>query len=128
MQVGLTNKRTIDVTEKNIASSVGSGDLPVFSTPSMINLIESTANQSIKPFLDDNHSTVGTQINVKHLSATPLGFKITCFTELTKIEGKRLSFFAKVFDEECLIGEGTHERYIIENNKFLTKTNEKLKH
>jgi len=114
------------VTEKNIASALGSGGLAVYATPCMITLMEYCAMESVKPYLPEGSSTVGTLINVKHLAATPIGMKIRCETELVEIDRRRLVFLCRAYDEAGLIGEGTQERFIVDNAKFMEKTQAKL--
>ena len=94
----------------------------VFATPAMIALMEYTASQSVAPELETNYSTVGTLVNVKHIAATPIGMNITCVSELVEIDRKRLVFNVKAYDDCGLIGEGIHERFIIEKDQFLEKT------
>lgn len=126
LKIGLKGQKSIKVTEEKSAKAMGSGELSVFATPAMIALMEETASESVKPFIDAESSTVGTLINVKHLSATPLGDTVRCETELTEIDRRRLVFSVKAFDGAGLIGEGTHERFIINIEKFMEKTAEKL--
>ena len=113
------------VTEKNIASALGSGGLAVYATPCMITLMEYCAMESVKPYLPEGSSTVGTLINVKHLAATPMGMKIRCETELVEVDRRRLVFLCRAYDEAGLIGEGTQERFIVDNAKFMDKTQAK---
>ena len=125
METGIVGKQTVTVTEEMTAEKIGSGMLPVYATPSMIALMENTACTSVAEYLEDGQGTVGTLMNVKHLSASPVGIMITCETKLIEIDRKRLVFEVKAFDEAGLIGEGTHERFIIENVKFLAKAQSK---
>ena len=115
------------VTEKTVARALGSGGLAVYSTPSMITLMEYTALESVTPFLPEGSSTVGTRIDIKHLAATPIGMRVRCETELIEIDRRRLVFLCRVFDEAGLIGEGTQERFIVDNEKFMEKTQQKIK-
>ncbi len=87
----------------------------------MITLIENTASASVEEYLEEGQGTVGTFVNVKHLAATPIGMSVTCETELTQVDRKRLVFETKVYDESELIGEGIHERFIIDKEKFMKK-------
>ena len=115
------------VTQKNIARALGSGGLEVYATPSMITLMEYTAMESVKPYLPEGSSTVGTRLDVKHLSATPIGMTVRCETELIEIDRRRLVFLCRAFDDAGLIGEGTQERFIVDNSKFIEKTLQKIK-
>lgn len=100
---------------------MGSGALDVFATPAMIALMEKTAWESVQPYLEEGSGTVGTLMNVKHVAASPVGMKITCETELTKVDGRALTFSVKAFDEAGLIGEGEHERFIVYNENSRQK-------
>ena len=93
----------------------------------MITLMEYTALESVTPFLPEGSSTVGTRIDIKHLAATPIGMRVRCETELIEIDRRRLVFLCRVFDEAGLIGEGTQERFIVDNEKFMEKTQQKIK-
>ena len=126
METGIIGQEELIVNEMNTAEALGSGSLAVFATPAMIALMEKTARLSVAPFLEDGQSTVGTLVNVKHLSASPVGMKITCRTELKEIDRRRLVFHVECSDEASIIGEGEHERFIIDEAKFMTKTEAKL--
>lgn len=125
MEKGIKNSIQISVTNENTAKSVGSGTLSVFATPAMIALIEETAWKSVTPFLEEGFTTVGTLLNVKHLSPTPLNMFVRCETELVEIYGRRLKFEANVYDDTGLIGTGIHERFIVNADKFQIKADEK---
>ncbi len=125
MESGIKGRTEIVVTPKESAKTLGSGLLEVYATPAMIALMEGCASQSVAPYLEEGFGTVGTALNVKHLSATPMGMKVYCESELTEVDGRRLVFSVKAYDEAGLIGEGTHERFIINNEKFLAKVNAK---
>lgn len=126
METGIIGQEELIVNEMNTAEALGSGSLAVFATPAMIALMEKTARLSVAPFLEDGQSTVGTLVNVKHLSASPVGMKITCRTELKEIDRRRLVFHVECSDEAGIIGEGEHERFIIDEAKFMNKTEAKL--
>lgn len=127
METGIRGEQMIIVTEQQTAKYLGSGELAVFATPCMIALMENTAYKSVQPFLDPGQGTVGTLLNVKHLAATPVGMEVRrCETKLIEIDRKRLVFEVKAFDACGLIGEGTHERFVIDNQKFMQKANGKL--
>ena len=126
METGIIGQEELIVNEMNTAEALGSGSLAVFATPAMIALMEKTARLSVAPFLEDGQSTVGTLVNVKHLSASPVGMKITCRTELKEIDRRRLVFHVECSDEAGSIGEGEHERFIIDEAKFMAKTEAKL--
>lgn len=109
------------VGENDTASSYGSGLLDVLSTPAMIAFMEHTAMMSVESCMDDGQGTVGTMVNIRHLKATPVGMKVTCTATLTEVDGRRLLFSVEAVDEKNRIGEGYHERFIIEKDKFMTK-------
>ena len=126
MNTGITNTVTLTVTVKDTAKTHGSGTLDVFATPAMIALMENTAMTSVAPYLSDDEATVGTELNIKHLSATPIGCTVTCQSELTEIDGRKLTFKVTASDSKGIIGEGTHTRFVIKTEKFLAKASEKL--
>jgi predicted thioesterase len=126
LEAGIKGKKEITVTPDQTAKAMGSGTLDVFATPAMIALMENTAFESVASELEPGSGTVGTALNVKHVSATPVGMKVTCETELIKVDGRALTFSVKAYDEAGLIGEGEHERFIIFEEKFQKKANEKL--
>lgn len=112
--------------KEDTAENRKSGTLNVFATPAMIELIEETAWKSVAKELDEGSTSVGTNLNVRHLSATPVGMKITCKTKLVETDGRRLVFDVEVFDEAGKVGEGTHERFIVQSEKFQKKADGKL--
>ena len=110
LKEGVKGTQEIMVTEENTAKVMGSGALDVFATPAMIALMEKTAWESVQPYLEEGSGTVGTLMNVKHVAASPVGMKITCETELTKVDGRALTFSVKAFDEAGLIGHQAGQR------------------
>lgn len=126
LEKGIKGQEEITVNENNTAEALGSGSLTVFATPAMIALMEKTARLSVAPYLEEGQSTVGTLVNVKHLSASPVGMAITCKTELVDIDRRRLVFHVECYDTVGLIGEGDHERFIIDEAKFMAKADGKL--
>lgn len=125
LEAGIKGEQKVEVVYENTATAVGSGVLEVFATPCMIALMEKTACDSVIPYLEEGDGTVGTEVNVKHLSATPIGMTVRCESELMEADGRRLVFRVAAFDDAGLIGEGTHERFIVNNEKFQSKTNRK---
>lgn len=119
--VGTSLKRTMTVGEEHLASRVGSGGLDVYATPAMIAFMEGTALQAVQEFLSETSSTVGTLVNVKHIKASPLGAVITCEATIAEVDGRRLVYEVKAFDNIGLIGEGTHERFIVDCERFMAK-------
>ena len=126
IEIGLKGRSETLVTEGNTAAAVGSGLVPVFATPYMIALMENAAANSLLPHLAEDEGSVGTQLNVAHSSATPIGMKVWAETTVTAVEGKKITFEVAAFDEAGEIGRGTHERFIIKPEKFLAKTQKKL--
>ena len=121
VEIGIKGRREQTVTPEMSAARVGSGLVEVFATPMMISLIEQTCNESILPYLEEGQGTVGTLVNVAHTSATPIGMRVWCESELVEVDRRRLVFKVKAFDECGPIGEGTHERFIIDTAKFMEK-------
>lgn len=126
LDVGVKGSSTVIVDEGNTALAIGSGTLRVFATPAMIALVESTASRSVAPFLEEGSSTVGTHLDVAHTSATPVGMEVVCETELIEVDRRRLVFSVVVRDAAGEIGSGTHERFIVDNVKFMSKAESKL--
>ena len=122
---GIRGREETVVTPEMLASNVGSGLVKVFATAMMIALIEKAAVFSVEPFLEPGQGTVGTHVDVSHCSATPLGMKVWAETELVEIDRRKLIFKVAAYDERGLIGEGRHERFIIDNLKFQAKADAK---
>lgn len=125
LTVGIKGLAEVEVTPANTAAALGSGALPVFSTPSMIALMEKAALESVQPYLEAGQGTVGTALDVKHLAATPIGMTVRAESELTEIDRRRLVFRVEVFAGGEKIGEGTHERFVIDNERFMAKAQAK---
>ena len=125
LETGMKLTLSTTVTKDKTARQMGSGTLDVFATPAMIALMEETAYKTVQHALDEGCGSVGTYLNIKHLAATPLGMTVRCDAELIEIDNRRLVFAVKAYDEAGLIGEGTHERFIVQNEKFMAKTNAK---
>lgn len=126
LEKGIKGKLESIVTKENTAKAMGSGELDVYATPAMIALMEETAYKSVSSELEEGSGSVGTLMNVKHVAASPVGMKIICQSELESVEGRKLTFKVEAYDEVGLIGEGTHERFIIVNNRFQEKADKKL--
>ena len=124
--VGLKGRAETVVSDANTAQAACSGALPVFGTPFMCALMEEAAWKSIAPHLEPGQSTVGTRLEVSHDSATPVGMKVWAETEITEVDGKRLVLTVAAFDERGPIGRGTHERFIVTDERFLAKCAKKL--
>jgi len=124
--VGMKGRAEAVVSGDNTAQTAGSGTLPVFATPWMCALMEQAAWTAVAPGLNEGESTVGTKLDISHLSASPVGIKVWAESEVTLVDGKRMEFKVAAYDEKGLIGEGTHERFVVTNEKFLAKTARKL--
>lgn len=125
LKVGDKFTSELIVEEKHTAAAFGSGNINVFSTPMMIGLMENAALNCAQSGLEQEYSTVGTMVDIKHLAATPIGQKVKATAELIEVEDKKLLFKVEAFDEQEKIGEGLHGRYIIHAEKFLEKINRK---
>ena len=115
---GLTGEATTIVVLENTAASVGAGGVEVFGTPMMIALMENAAWRAVANSLDEGDVTVGTAVNVRHLAATPLGQNVRAMAELIEIDGRRLVFKVEAYDEKQKIGDGQHERFIVNLERF----------
>lgn len=122
---GIKAQQTLTITPELTAAHVGSGLAAVFATPMMVALMEKTCAESVAPLLAENESTVGTHIDIAHCAATPVGMTVRCESELVEVDRRRLVFKVAAWDEVELIGQGTHERFIVDNAKFQAKTNAK---
>ena len=121
LRVGMTNEVTLVVEKQHLASSKGSGIAEVFSTPDLLMIMEAACFKLVEEYLDEGQSTVGISANLKHMAATPLGMRVTSRCVLKEIDRKRLVFSVEVFDEVEKIGEGEHQRFIIDQDKFEKK-------
>lgn len=121
LTVGISNEITLEVTQEHTAAAMKSGTLEVFATPAMIALMEETCWKSVQPELEEGSSTVGTGITIHHLSATPVGLQVRCVSKLVEVDGRKLVFDVQVFDDAGLVGQGTHERFVIKNDAFFHK-------
>ena len=125
LEIGLKNEVSEVVTKEKTAIYLGSGELEVYGTPAMIALMEKASYTCVLNYLEDGFGSVGTSMNVKHLSSTPVGMEVKARCELIEIEGRKLVFKVEAYDKVGKIGEGVHERFVVENLKFQEKTNNK---
>jgi fluoroacetyl-CoA thioesterase len=123
--VGLTGEAVTQVVPELTARHLGTGTVSVFSTPEMVRLMERAAVNALAPHLTPGQQSVGTMVNVKHLAATPLGATVTAHAELISVEGRRLLFRVSAHDGTDLIGEGTHERALIDLARFQARMDAK---
>ncbi|MFH1000378.1 MAG: thioesterase family protein [Bacteroidota bacterium] len=118
---GLKAELEIIVSPNDTASQYGSGSLEVFATPAMVALMEKTAMLCIEKYLESGQNSVGTEINIKHLKATPVGTAVLCTAELIEIDRSKLIFAVDVIDNEGIIGQGSHKRFLIDEKQFMSK-------
>ena len=126
VSVGMKGRAEAVVTQGNAAVTAGSGTLPVFATPWMCALMEKASWTAVAPGLEPGESTVGTRLNITHDSATPLGLKVWAESQVTAVDGRRIEFQVTAYDERGLIGQGTHERFVVADDRFLAKAQRKL--
>lgn len=124
LETGIKGTGTVVTDSSNTARAMGSGTLEVFATPAMAALMEKTAWQSVAAYLSEGEGTVGTRLEISHDAPTPTGVRITCESELTEVDGRRLVFRVTARDENnTVIGRGRHERFVIVEEKFQQKAN-----
>lgn len=121
LKEGLQFKSQTIVNKNNTALFLGSGDMNVFATPAMVALMENAAMKAVSDFLPEDSTTVGSLINVSHIKPSGLGETIEATAILTEIDKRKLTFIVKATDSQDTIGEGTHIRYIVDREKFLSK-------
>jgi len=126
INISATDKTIWKVNKEMLASSVGSGATDVFATPMMIALMENSAFKCLNQFLDEGETSVGTQISTTHISATPIGMEVYAISTITSADGRKVDFKIEAYDACGKIGEATHSRFVVNNEKFILKTNEKL--
>lgn len=121
MKIGQTYTSQLLVEERHLAINVGSGDLPVLATPVMVMLMENAAMKSVADTIADDETTVGAQVSVSHLRPTPLADTLNATATLVEIDGRKLTFRVIAEDSKGLVGEGTHVRYIVNRERFVSK-------
>ena len=114
------------VEKEDTALEVGSGDLRVYATPCMVALMEGAACEALEGLLSEDKTSVGTELAISHLSATPVGLEVRAEAEITAVEGNTITFAVTAYDEAGKIGEGTHKRVIVSTQRFLDKAYSKL--
>lgn len=125
MEIGSTSKKKALVTQGLTAEVQGSGSLPVYATPAMVALMEAAAAACVSGALEPGQTTVGIGLSISHSAATPLGMEVTAHARLTQVEGRILSFDIWAEDAAGLIGKGTHQRAVVDAQRFLKKVDEK---
>ncbi|MDV3426079.1 MAG: thioesterase family protein [Bacillota bacterium] len=121
IKLGEESVKEITVTEDMSAKRIGSGSVDVFSTPSLISLMENVSQILLQKFLSEGYSSVGININVNHIKASKIGARVTCKASISEVNGKKVSFNVEAYDEKGKIGEGTHKRYIINMKEFINR-------
>ncbi|HDO20901.1 MAG: thioesterase family protein [archaeon GB-1867-097] len=124
---GMRKIKEFKITEKHAAKNVGSGEVEVLSTPSMIAFMEKTAMECVQKELPEGYISVGTKVDVKHLKPAPVGENLKVTAELVEIDRRRLTFKVKAEWREEIVGEGIHERFIVNKEKFIEKLKKKIK-
>lgn len=125
IQIGLTGESAVIVALAQTAYVMGSGSLQVFATPAMVALMEAAAVNAVDHLLESNLSSVGIGLNIQHLSATAIGEEVRAQAEVIDIDGRRITFEVRAWDEHDLIGEGTHTRFVIDVERFLDRLHSK---
>jgi fluoroacetyl-CoA thioesterase len=124
---GMIGEKTTTATPEQTARHLGSGGIDVYATPAMIALMEGAAVAAIDPHLPEGSASVGIDLNVRHLAATPLGHEVRARAEVTAVDGRKVAFTIQAWDEDELIGEGTHTRFIIDTARFLAHLESKAR-
>jgi fluoroacetyl-CoA thioesterase len=127
LPTGLSGTAELVVGEQHTAPRVGSGRIRVLATPVMINLIEAAALAAVEQSLPEEHQSLGTRLNVSHIAATPVGMRVRATAEVVKVEGRTIHFQVRAEDERELIGEGTHERVVVNLERFDKRVQDKAR-
>ncbi|MBR1694113.1 MAG: thioesterase family protein [Selenomonas sp.] len=128
VQVGLKNTVSEEVTEERTARAMGSGSLPVYATPAMTCLMEKAATEAVEALVPEGWTTVGISLHVAHTAATPVGLTVRAEAEVTAVEGRKIIFTVRAYDDQGEIGVGSHERFAVAKEKFLAKAAAKVQH
>jgi fluoroacetyl-CoA thioesterase len=126
LKPGLAGRASLVVAEEHTAPRIGSGRVHVLATPVMINLFEAAALEAVERLLPPGHQSLGTVLNVRHIAATPVGMRVTASAEVIGVEGRTVRFRVEARDEKELIGDGTHERVVVNVAKFDERVQRKL--
>lgn len=121
IEKGLKYESVATVGDGNTAAAMGSGDMPVFATPAMAALMENAAMKAVEGALPEGAATVGTAISISHVKASPVEARITASAELVEVDGRRLVFAVRAWDERGTIGEGSHTRFVVDRGRFMGK-------
>ncbi len=123
--IGAKGRAEMTVTPDKTAAAIGSGSVEVFATPWMIAMMELSACNALAPYYDEGQSSVGTKLNVSHDAATPVGMQVCAEAEVIEVDRRRIVLKVTAWDGQGVIGQGTHERFLINAEKFLAKTEAK---
>lgn len=121
VEKGLKSESRTVVSAENVAATMGSGDMQVFATPAMVALMENAAMNAVAGVLEPGASTVGVEMSVSHVKASPVGAEVTASAVLTEVDGRKLTFEVRAWDDKGTIGEGRHVRFIVDRERFLAK-------
>lgn len=128
VKVGLKNSVSEEVTAEKTARAMGSGSLPVYATPAMTCLMEKAATEAVENLVPDGWTTVGISLHIAHTAATPVGLTVRAEAEVIAVEGRKIVFTVRAYDDNEEIGVGTHERFAVAQEKFLHKAAAKVQH
>lgn len=123
---GIVGEAEIEVTPDTLASKWGSGAVGVFSTPALVGLMEAAALKAVEPYLDVGETTVGALVNITHLAPTPPGLKVRARATLVETCGRKMVFKVEAWDDREKVGEGTHERFVVDRERFISKAKKKV--
>jgi predicted thioesterase len=126
IRTGMNGRAELQVREEHTAPRVGSGRVHVLATPVMINLIEAAALEAVERLLPAGHQSLGTRLDVRHSAATPVGMRVVATAEVVRVEGRTIAFRVEARDEKELIGDGTHERVVVNVARFDERVQRKL--
>ena len=121
LEVGLKYESRLTVDAENTALALGSGDMEVLATPAMVALMENAAMKAVADYLPEGSTTVGIEISTSHLKASAVGANVVAEATLDEVDGRRLKFSLKAWDDAGVIGEGVHTRFIVDRKRFLSK-------
>lgn len=127
LPAGLTGTAELVVGEQHTAPRIGSGRIRVLATPVMINLIEAAALAAVEQSLPEHHQSLGTHLDISHIAATPVGMRVRATAEVLRVDGRTIHFKVRAEDERELIGEGTHERVVVNLDRFDKRVQEKAR-
>ena len=128
IKTGISNTVEEKVTAANTAAAMGSGSLPVYATPAMTCLMEKAATEAVEALVPEGWTTVGISLHVAHTAATPVGLIVRAEAEVTAVEGRKIIFTVRAYDDQGEIGVGSHERFAVAKEKFLAKAAAKVQH